>query len=215
MSELQQGSEPMKKDDIINAAFEEFSRYDYDRASINSIIENSKTSKGTFYHYFSNKVDLYLELVRIASEKKIHFLQVESPELTKITSDSSIFDILRFQIETAVRFGLAYPIYAEFSARVANETNPDIKNKVESMIRSAAKDYLNPLIQMNIRQKILREDLPSEFICRLLPYMISHFSDFVVSDGTKMDSQYSPQIMRDLEYYIDFLENGLAQIPKK
>ena len=50
----------MKKDDIINSAIEEFGKYDYDRASVNAIIENSRTSKGTFYHYFANKEELYL-----------------------------------------------------------------------------------------------------------------------------------------------------------
>lgn len=204
----------MKKDDIINAAFEEFCRFDYDRASINTIIEKSNTSKGTFYHYFSNKEELYLELIKMAAEKKIRFLQNNSDKSAGITPDSSIFDILRSQIEAAVKFALAYPIYAEFSARVVNETNPDIKKRVESMIGSTAKDYLNPLIQMNIRQKVLRDDIPAEFISRILPYMISHFSDFLVSTGVKMDSDYSPEIMRDLEYYIDFLENGLTYMDK-
>lgn len=39
----------MKRDDILEAALNEILKYDYDRASINSIIKNSNTSKGTLY----------------------------------------------------------------------------------------------------------------------------------------------------------------------
>lgn len=200
----------MKKDDIINAAIEEFGKYDYDRASINSIIENSNTSKGTFYHYFRSKEELYRALIDIVAKEKIRFLKEKSNGVKRITMDSSIFEILRIQIQASVEFGLTYPKYAMFSAKVANETNQDIRKKIEAIVGNTTNEYLNPLIKANIEQKNLRNDIPEEFISQLLVYMLTHFSDFLLNMGVKVDAEYTPQIMSYLQHYIDFLENGMA-----
>lgn len=52
-----------KKDQLRAAAMNEFSRYPYQDASINRIISNSGFSKGTMYYYFSDKADLYGDLI--------------------------------------------------------------------------------------------------------------------------------------------------------
>ncbi len=200
----------MKKDDIINSAIEEFGKYDYDRASINSIIENSNTSKGTFYHYFSSKEELYMELINIVAKEKIRFLQEKANEVESINNDSSLFEILRIQIKASVKFGLTYPKYVMFSARVANETNQNIRKKIEAIVGNKTNEYLNPLIKANIEQQNLRNDIPEEFISQLLVYMLIHFSDFLLNMDVKIDSKYTAEIMEYLKYYIDFLENGLA-----
>ena len=200
----------MKKDDIINSAIEEFGKYDYDRASINSIIENSKTSKGTFYHYFSSKEALYMELMNIVVNEKIRFLQGNANEVRGITGDSSIFEILRVQVEASVKFGLAYPKYVMFNARVANETNQEIRKIIEAIAGSKTYEFLNPLIKTNIEKKMLRSDIPEAFISQLFVYMLTHFSDFLLNMGVKIESKYTSEIMEYLKYYIDFLEKGLG-----
>lgn len=200
----------MKRDDIINAAIEEFGTYDYDRASVNSIILNSNTSKGTFYHYFSSKEELYTELLNIVNRDKIRFLQEEANEVKKITSDSSIFEILRVHVEVSVKFRLAYPKYVMFSAKVANETNQEIRKKIETIVGSTANEYLNPLIKTNLEQKILRRDIPEEFVSQLFVYMFTHFSDILLNMGVEIDSKNTSEIMEYLKYYIDFLEKGLG-----
>lgn len=200
----------MKKNDIINSAIEEFGKYDYERASINSIIKNSNTSKGTFYHYFSSKEELYIKLLDIVAKDKIRFLQEKTNEVNIITSESSIFEIFRFQIEASVKFGLTYPKYVMFSARVANETNQEIRKKIESIVGSITNEYLNLIIKTNIEQKMLRSDIPEEFISQIFVYMLTHFTDFLLNMGIKIDSNYTPKIMENLKYYIDFLEKGLG-----
>ena len=43
---------------ILNAAWHLFSEKGYDETSVDEIIEDTNTSKGTFYHYFKSKEDL-------------------------------------------------------------------------------------------------------------------------------------------------------------
>lgn len=197
----------MKKDDIINAALDEFGRYDYERASINTIIKNSDTSKGTFYHYFENKEALYLALIKIVGEEKVRFLQQNSKGA--LEPGYTIFEMLKHQIETSMAFAVAYPTYAQFSSKVANETGQEMKQKVQSIIGSNANEFFSTLIRKNIRQHKIRSDIPEEFICQLFTYMITQFNDFIIKAGVKMKPENMDQIMRYLRYYIDFLENGL------
>lgn len=43
---------------LINAAWELFNEKGYEETTVDEIIEKTKTSKGTFYHYFNSKEDL-------------------------------------------------------------------------------------------------------------------------------------------------------------
>jgi len=56
-----------KKDRILNAAMKEF-RYGYMKASTDIIVKEASISKGLLFHYFGTKEQLYLFLVRRASE---------------------------------------------------------------------------------------------------------------------------------------------------
>ena len=47
-----------KKNMIISSAIEEFSKADYNTASINQICKKSSIAKGSFYQYFQDKLDL-------------------------------------------------------------------------------------------------------------------------------------------------------------
>lgn len=199
----------MKKDDIINAAIDEFGSYDYDRASTNTIIEKSHTSKGTFYHYFESKEVLYLEVIKKLGEEKKLFLQHQTNQLKPSSEEDTIFEMLRNQIELSMRFSLTYPNYARLSAKIANETNQDIKEKVLSVIGQVSSDYYSELIKRDIADHKIRSDLPQEFVCQLFLYLIAHFNDFIVSSGLKIEPQHTTRIMEQLRYYIDFIENGL------
>ena len=43
---------------IVSAAWKLFYQYGYNNTTIDDIVEESNTSKGSFYHYFSSKDDL-------------------------------------------------------------------------------------------------------------------------------------------------------------
>jgi len=49
---------PEKKERIRQAAISEFSRTDFENASINRIIQDADISRGSFYTYFADKMDL-------------------------------------------------------------------------------------------------------------------------------------------------------------
>jgi len=58
---------PDKRDRMINAAMKEF-RYGYKKASTDAIVKEAGISKGLLYHYFGSKEQLYVFLIRHATE---------------------------------------------------------------------------------------------------------------------------------------------------
>jgi len=56
-----------KRNRIINAAMKEF-RYGYKKASTDAIVKEAGISKGLLFHYFASKEQLYVFLVRYASD---------------------------------------------------------------------------------------------------------------------------------------------------
>ena len=53
-----------KKEKLVEAAFNEFSRVPYEEVSINQIIKDAEISRGSFYMYFENKLDLLIYLLK-------------------------------------------------------------------------------------------------------------------------------------------------------
>jgi len=54
--------EPKKREQILNAAINEFAQKDYKNASTNEIVKKAGISKGLIFHYFKNKKQLYIFL---------------------------------------------------------------------------------------------------------------------------------------------------------
>ena len=73
-----------KRTRILNASISEFSKNEYESASMNSIVQEAKISKGALFNYFVNKSELYNYIYKIAVRKvKKYFKKVrdESVEL--------------------------------------------------------------------------------------------------------------------------------------
>ena len=198
----------MKKHAILDAAMDEFSRYDFDQASVNRIIEGSGTSKGTFYHYFRSKEELYLELIRRVAEEKIRYLRDNRPEIQE-QKTPSIWNLLKAQMEHSFYFGLENPKMAAFAAKAANEPNSNMKKKTDEVIGYSAKELLIRLLDEEIATGGIREDLPLAFVRDIFSYMMTHFNDFLQHSGVPVQLDHRDQILAYIFNYLDFMEKGL------
>lgn len=75
-----------KKQCILNAAKNEFSKVSFSESSINKIIKEAGISRGSFYMYFIDKEDLYETVIENQLKKNFKFLKDEL-----IKSDGDIF----------------------------------------------------------------------------------------------------------------------------
>jgi AcrR family transcriptional regulator len=202
----------MKRDDIVAAGLAEFSNNDYEAASVNAIIEQSGTSKGTFYHHFPSKEALYFELIQQVADAKVRFMQSLNGADRSAGTGDTLFDLLRSQMAASVRFSAAYPQYALFSARVANETSQRVRNKIDTLVGAKTHELFSQMVQTGVERRQLRTDLSVEFITGMFLFMISRFNEFLLVLKVPIAVDNLDRIMTVLAEYIEFLERGLASV---
>ncbi|WP_298034843.1 TetR/AcrR family transcriptional regulator [uncultured Dysosmobacter sp.] len=66
---------------IISAAWKLFYEQGYDNTTVEDIVFESETSKGSFYHYFNGKDDLMGTLANVFDEKYEELMEVMDPGL--------------------------------------------------------------------------------------------------------------------------------------
>ena len=74
---------------IVNAAWELFYRNGFDNTTIEDIVDESGTSRGSFYHYFNGKEELLSSLSSLFDSRYEELQE-------KLTDEMSCFDKLMF-----------------------------------------------------------------------------------------------------------------------
>jgi AcrR family transcriptional regulator len=105
-----------RRDRLIREAIIEFSELPYAEASLSQIAQRSRIAKGSFYQYFTDKLDLYRWLVTDeAARRKREFIGAPDPNADFWTS----FETL---IERGMAFFVAHPRLARLTATAADPT---------------------------------------------------------------------------------------------
>lgn len=115
-----------KRNPIISAAMEEFSKANYDTASINQICKKSNIPKGSFYQYFADKLDLYVYIMTLAIDEKIRFFSGALTEFPTLT----LQDQFRLLFLKGIEFAKKHPQYAALGEQFSKENNEAAKAAV-------------------------------------------------------------------------------------
>ena len=103
-----------KREKIVNAAIDEFAEYGLENASTNRIVANSGISKGSFYQYFVDKLDVFNHLMDVVAREKIEFFKDKRPPGRNMDT----FEYFRWMIKIGMEFNSAYPRMAQAASRV-------------------------------------------------------------------------------------------------
>lgn len=91
------------KTKIVTAAWELFYNQGYDNTTVDEIVEQSGTSKGSFYHYFESKDALLSSLSYLFDDKYEELLGVIDPEAdsfeTLLFLNRELFDLIDNKID--------------------------------------------------------------------------------------------------------------------
>ena len=100
------------KSKIVKAAWTLFYKNGYDQTTVEDIINASKTSKGTFYHYFKGKEALLNSLSDLFDEKYEELANVIDPKLSAYDKLLFLNHELFYMIETSVDINLLASLYS-------------------------------------------------------------------------------------------------------
>ena len=100
------------KGKIVKAAWSLFYKNGYDQTTVEDIINASKTSKGTFYHYFKGKEALLNSLSDLFDAKYEELAAVIDPDLSAFDKLLFLNHELFHMIETSVDINLLASLYS-------------------------------------------------------------------------------------------------------
>lgn len=100
------------KSRIVKAAWNLFYKNGYDNTTVEDIITASKTSKGTFYHYFKGKEALLNSMSYLFDEKYEELASVIDPDLSASEKLLFLNHELFYMIETSIDIHLLASLYS-------------------------------------------------------------------------------------------------------
>lgn len=100
------------KSRIVKSAWNLFYKNGYEQTTVEDIIAASKTSKGTFYHYFKGKESLLNSLSYLFDEKYEELAAVIDPNLSSYDKLLFLNHELFYMIETSVDINLLAFLYS-------------------------------------------------------------------------------------------------------
>ncbi|MDB5141520.1 MAG: TetR/AcrR family transcriptional regulator [Mucilaginibacter sp.] len=152
----------IKKEKILEAAYQQFLHYGYSKTTMNEIAGALSMSKALLYYYFPDKSQLY---IAVTSKLAHDYLKVLEDKITQLTDLKEAFV---FQIDTHHNFVLNNYNFFDF-IRLNEQNMPDTIWEIVDDIRQSEMDLLgNAIIAEAARGKIKPVDNPREIVDLML-----------------------------------------------
>jgi len=190
-----------KKQEIIDAAIREFGEHSYDAASINRIIKASGTSKGTFYHYFRDKKDLYFSIIYDMIRIKQEYM---GRMMAQVENQADFFELMKAQVKVAAQLVEDMPELYQFGVMYAKESS-GIKDEISEKFIAPIGDYFQQIVEVAIQQGKFTDQYPPEFVARIIRYLIVNYYDVLFD---KSEAPTIEKIEQRLDLMFDFLQRG-------
>lgn len=178
---------------LFDSALTEFAAKPYDNASLNDIIKSSGISKGSFYHKFKDKMDLYLCVMDVISRQKTAFSK-------DATMPANLFEQLRLMFRQGLEFAQIEPRYYAFWRRHLEE-GAEVKDAVQRAFPNRRSSALDALIESAIESRQLDFTLP--FVSGIINLLVSHIDTLILPDMSHDD------ILALTDNLVDMLKRGL------
>ena len=200
-----------RKDELIEAALDEFSTKSYENASLNKIIKNTGISKGTFYYHFEDKKALYLFLQESAYNIQIEFQNKRMKELAKDFMQSDFFEKIKLSAQIGAEAAVRFPKYLKltimFFKEEENEETRDIIEYVNSFRKTTIEEGVKKMVQDAIEAGDLSDRFSKDFIIRIVNHFLVHYNEIFGIDEVYEESKF----LEDINNFVDFLKFGFGR----
>jgi len=200
-----------RKNELIEAALDEFTTKSYENASLNKIIKNAGISKGTFYYHFQDKQALYTFLLETVYKTELGFSNKRTEELAEDFEGKDIFERLKLQIQIGAEFAITSPKYLKLTLmsmkEEENKENKKIFENVNSFRVKTIETGVEQMITKAIEEGDLNERFSKDFIIKIMNHLFIHYSEiFDVEEYYEM-----PRYLEDVNNFVDFLKCGFGK----
>lgn len=198
-----------KRDLIISVALDEFSAAIYDLASINQICKKSNIAKGSFYQYFTDKLDLYVYIMTLAVDEKIRFFNEVLSEFNSLT----LLEKVRTLFIRGFDFSIKYPQFAALGEQFIKETNENAKSAVIKVGEKRSESLFVAMVEDARSKGEISEDVDSMVLSMLLQSINKTVNEYIQSRPDKDDkSDQSEEITKLVDSLLSIIYNGIKPI---
>jgi len=194
-----------RKDLVLEAALDEFTTNDFEKASLNTIIKSAGISKGVFYYHFENKEALYLFLLKTCVDTKWQYINVQTQKHAVDFSKMDLFDKFMYQAEFGIDFADQYPKYHALTRMFSREKNNPIYRTAINYLGLDSADMIASMIKEAIDRHELKPEFDEAFIIKVLSHLLLEFDQIFDVDGYNQKDK----VLADLKNYVNFIKYGL------
>ncbi len=195
----------LRKDLVLDAAFDEFTTNDFEKASLNTIIKSAGISKGVFYYHFENKEAFYLFLLKNCVDTKWKYINEQTQKHAIDFNKMDIFEKFMYQAELGIGFADQYPKYHALARRFSKEKNNPIYQTALNYLGFSNADIIAPMVKEAIDRHELKSEFDETFIIKVLGHLFLEFDQIFEEDG----SYEKDRILSNLKNYVNFIKHGL------
>ncbi len=199
---------------IIDAALDEFVDKDFETASLNNIITKAGISKGSMYHYFANKEDLYLFIINQIMKTKEEFLNHALAASEKPLAEMSFFESLEFQMLASVDFASQHYREHQLSIHLQTMAEGPLKERLLGDLTRAFEDHIKNMVDDALKLGEIRDEFDKGFVIRILKFTLMHFVD-IYPESKNLVVKDSEALKEEARKLSAFLRKGLQKVSGK
>lgn len=201
-----------KKEHIVTVCMRNFMEKGYNLANTVDMAKLCGIAKGSLFHYFGSKKDLFLYLVRLCSER----VMAETRHRLSCIKGESFLDRVRESVMIKMALPAQFPKETAFLAKAFSDINHEAAQELRALATAytAETKALNRQYIGDLEPELLREDIQPDDA----RFYVQNLLDSVT---TRLLQQYAAkrqelldntQIISDeLEKAMDFILNGLGK----
>jgi len=199
-----------KRNTILNAAIDEFAEYGFEASSINRIVANSGISKGSFYQYFEDKMDVFKYLMDVIAKEKTDYYMSKHPTNAHLDT----FEYFRWMIKTGAEFNSAYPRLVQAISRVLL-LDGLYYGKDFAEYHKMQRDGITMMLSQAVRNGELDPSVDVELAVIIMETWTNAISTYILNEGMKqkdiMKWLRSAKTQEKIDKFLYVMEYGLRK----
>jgi AcrR family transcriptional regulator len=199
-----------KRQTIVDVAIKEFAESGFEAASINRIVANSGISKGSFYQYFEDKLDLFKHLVDILAQEKTEFFNDKHPPGANLDT----FQYYRWLIKKGMEFNSTNPRLVQAISRVLLAERM-FYAKEFAEYREQSTMMLTAMLQQAIERGEVDPSIDVELAMMIIETWNNAITTYFLKEGLQQEDLMawvrSPQTQERIDKMLYVMEYGLRK----
>jgi AcrR family transcriptional regulator len=199
-----------KRNNVVNAAIDEFAQHGLENGSTNRIVAKSGISKGSFYQYFEEKLDVFMYLLTVLENEKIEYFKGKYPP----SMNMDTFQYFRWMIKEGMKFNTSNPRLTQAISRVLFGEGLYFGNTFAENRRKTIAG-LKAMIEQAIERGEVDPSVDVELAVMVMETWSNTISSYVLNEGLKQKDilkwmrSEKTQVMIDKLLYV--MEYGLRK----